>query len=517
MSIEARHRAILESAVDGIVTFDTDGVVESANPAITRHFGVAVSDLVGQSIELLIQRPSVEPLLAYLEGFRNARKVSPIYDIAFEVLHKHRDGRELYFMLSVSRFRLGGAQKFTGILHNLTESKAREKAIRIAKERFDLAVRGSSDGLWDWDIPTDEVFFSPRFKELIGFQDHEFENRYEVWEERLHPDDKGPTLAALEQHLHGHGPYDVEYRLRTRSDDWRWFRARGQAIWDKEGEPTRMAGSLTDISEAKRSREELERFNEMLEERVAERTRELEAVNEELAQYAYVVSHDLKTPLRAINNYATFLGEDLPADLSGDLKEYFEGICGAVREAETLVNDLLDLSRIGRSTMDLETLDLADETRACLEVFAEIPDATVDVTVDDDAGSLDSERTLLRQILLNLVGNGLKFNQSSPKSVQVHWRSLDAERVELSVRDNGIGIDPKYQERIFQVFHRLHTAAEYDGTGIGLAIVRKATLALGGELTLESAEGEGTTFSITLPRRPSTDEGNGAEPGGTQS
>jgi PAS domain S-box-containing protein len=144
-----------------------------------------------------------------------------------------------------------------GISHDVTAQKKAELQLAAVTERFELAVRGSTDGLWDWDVRSDRVYYAPRFKELIGYQDHEIQNVFEEWRTRLHPDDLASTLAAINAHLQHRVPYDVEYRLRTKSGAWRWFRARGQALWDETGAATRMSGSITDITDRKQAAEEL--------------------------------------------------------------------------------------------------------------------------------------------------------------------------------------------------------------------------------------------------------------------
>ena len=130
--------------------------------------------------------------------------------------------------------------------------------MRASEERFALAVRGSSDGIWDWNVPTGQVYYSPRFKELLGYLDAEFPDVFASFESHLHPEDHAPTMASVREHLERRVPYDVEYRLHTKSGEYRWFRARGQAIWDAAGQATRMAGSITDITDRKRLQQRFE-------------------------------------------------------------------------------------------------------------------------------------------------------------------------------------------------------------------------------------------------------------------
>jgi signal transduction histidine kinase len=216
-----------------------------------------------------------------------------------------------------------------------------------------------------------------------------------------------------------------------------------------------------------------------------------------LSQYAYIVSHDLRAPLRAVRNYADFIREDLEGTLDGEQKAYLDGLGRAVHEAEELIEDLLKLSRLDRHNVQMETVDLGlflRELIASLDLPAE-----VETVMGDGWPTLEVEPTLLRQIFQNLIDNAIKFNDSPRKRVELDWRPAE-EGYELFVRDNGIGIKPRYQAQIFRMFERLHTWEEYEGTGIGLAIVKKAAGKLGSSVRLESQPGQGSTFFVTLPK-----------------
>ncbi len=235
-----------------------------------------------------------------------------------------------------------------------------------------------------------------------------------------------------------------------------------------------------------------------LEQRVEERTAALTEANEELSQYAYAVAHDLQTPLRGIRNYADFLQEDLATSLATDQERYLHGLTRAVAQAEALVEGLLSLSQVGGNDVarqqvamgsflsDLITgLGLSDEVK---------------ITMAAAWPTIKSEPTLLRQIFQNLVVNGIKFNESAVKEIDLGWRIDEGNGYCFWVRDNGIGISPQYQEQIFGVFERLHPSQTYGGTGIGLALVRKAVRRLNGRIWLQSTVGEGSTFFVALPK-----------------
>lgn len=244
--------------------------------------------------------------------------------------------------------------------------------------------------------------------------------------------------------------------------------------------------SVVDITARKTYEAELHRLNQ-----------ELLAQNQELEAYSYAVSHDLRTPLRAVHNYADFLLEDLSEKVTSEQTSYLTGITTAVCEAEQLVADLLELSRV----------NIRDAPPQACYVGAIIPKVLRVLNFGSDVilhtpstwPTVLAHEHLLKQIFQNLLANGVKFNHSAPKVLNVNWKQGRQGFITFTVEDNGIGIPEPYQEKIFQVFERLHTPREYEGTGIGLAIVKKAVTRLGGEIGVQSELGKGTIFSFTLP------------------
>jgi len=267
-----------------------------------------------------------------------------------------------------------------------------------------------------------------------------------------------------------------------------------------------LEGSLRQLEQEMTERNRAEGALQRAHRELGVRAAELEEANAELSQYAYVVSHDLKTPLRAVHNYADFIREDLEATLDGDQKMYLDGLGRAVQEAEVLVEDLLELSRIGRLSVPIETVDVGAFLRELMAILG--PPADVEIVMADDWPTIVVEPVLLGQIFQNLIGNAVKFNDAPHKRVELGWQPASPpaggteggpQAYEFFVRDNGIGIEPRYHEQIFRAFERLHTKEEYEGTGIGLAIVKKAASKLGGSVRVESKPGQGSTFFVTLP------------------
>lgn len=307
------------------------------------------------------------------------------------------------------------------------------------------------------------------------------------------------------------GAYESEGFFPAMGTDGTWLFFTASPLTDAEGQIVGAIETLQDISARKRAEESLRIHQQTLEDTVRMRTDELtrahaelaakaaclQETNEELSQYAFVVSHDLRAPLRAVRNYADFLREELEEVMNDEQRGYFDGMTNALIFGDNLVSDLLDFSHVGGEGLTVHPILLDEFLRELKNELELPPDAQM--TWDQELPTVLAERTLLRQIFSNLVTNGLKFNHSAVRRVEIGLASHDPGCCELFVRDNGIGIAPRYHDRIFKMFKRLHTHKEFEGTGIGLAIVKKAAVKLGGSVRIESEVGSGSTFLITLP------------------
>ncbi len=335
---------------------------------------------------------------------------------------------------------------------------------------------------------------SDSIQDISGYPASDFiDSNVRSYTSIVHPDDTKLVEEIILDGVSRKEPYIVEHRILHADGNIRWVCERGQGIFAKNGDLMFLDGVIFDISAQRQEVEALPEAHRDLE----LRTVELERANKELSQYAHAISHDIMAPLRAIHNYADFLREDLEATLDGDQKMYLEGLGRAVRQGERLVEDVLEFSRIGGRSMSIETIDMGAFFRELIKSLDLSPD--VEVVMRDDWPSIDTEPLFLRQIFQNLIDNAIKFNRSKSRRVEIGWHPVGKESYKLFVRDNGIGIEPRYQEQIFHVFQRLHSNEEYDGTGIGLATVSEAINRLQGSVSVESEPGKGSTFFVTLP------------------
>lgn len=377
---------------------------------------------------------------------------------------------------------------------HLCRRQKAEEELRINEERFTLAATGSSDGLWDWHGigRADKVWWSSRYFELLGYQEGEIEPSQETFYSLLHPDDRNHVVSSIRAHLVDRQVYDTEYRLKAASGEYRWFRVRGQAVWDDSGDAVRMSGSSQDITSAKHNRQQLREHAARLE----QLTDDLTKRNTELNEFTYVASHDLQEPLRKLISFSELLRQDLGDDLPPQAATDVRFIMEAAHRMRTLVHDLLMLSRAGRSEVRLQPVSL----RACVQRALEALDVSIQETqaliTIDDLPNIMGDPTLIQQIYQNLIGNAIKYCQRQPM-IHITAAQTPGGWV-LGVRDNGIGILEQYREQVFSPFKRLHGRSEYDGTGVGLAICRKAVERHDGRIWVESCLQSGSHFKFTL-------------------
>jgi signal transduction histidine kinase len=269
---------------------------------------------------------------------------------------------------------------------------------------------------------------------------------------------------------------------------------------DADGKVSSISGVLLDISALKQAQTKLERNNAELEQRVAERTAQLSAANEELEAFSYSVSHDLKAPLRGIDGYSQLLEEEYADRIDEEGRQFIGRIRRGVQQMGALISDLLDYSRMERRAMESQQVDLLPLIELVIEGHgADIRAAGTQLNLKVEPMVLQLDREGLAVVLRNLVGNAVKFSRGrTPPVVEIGSR-VEAGRRLLWVRDNGVGFDMKYHDRIFGIFQRLQRAEDYAGTGVGLALVAKAVQRMGGRVRAESQPGEGATFFLEFP------------------
>ncbi|WP_146537207.1 sensor histidine kinase [Rubripirellula reticaptiva] len=361
-------------------------------------------------------------------------------------------------------------------------------------DQLELTLRGANVGLWNWNAKTGEVDYSPTFMKQLGFTDETEWTCFEDWKSSLHPDDHDSAMKRVEDYFSRiTDEYKSSFRLRCRDGSYRWMLAQGRAVFDDDGAPVRMMGVHVDVTEQVYAEHELKRLNLALE----SANTALKESNIDLQQFAYVASHDLQTPLRAIAGFSQLLQVDYSGKLDANADGYIGRIVVGVKRMQTMINDLLAYSRVQSQASPFEEVSLDDVFVDAISLLeAQIDDTQADVT-SQPLPTVNGDPAQLSQLLTNLIGNALKYHSGKPV-IRV-WAVRNADGWSIAVNDNGIGIAPKYHERVFEVFRRLHDQQQYPGTGIGLAVCRRIAKRHGGGIRLDSAEDRGSTFWIDIP------------------
>ncbi|WP_339789361.1 ATP-binding protein [uncultured Imperialibacter sp.] len=387
------------------------------------------------------------------------------------------------------------------ILEEKAKTQTALEELQSIQERFQLAIEGSSAGIWDWDIRTNEVFFAPRFKALLGYEEHEFANQFDSFANALHPRDKKYVFEKINATLENDVPYDVTYRLKTKKRGYRWFLSRGKVLRNEEGKAYHMAGSIADITNAKKAEEEVKKLNATLEQKVKERTTDLQQTNEELESFSYTVSHDLRAPLRAIDGFSKVLVNKLDGKLEPDQLHYLEVIIENVGKMGHLIDDLLAFSRMSRREKREVTFDTSQLVREVFDDLMQIEDGKKTILkLDKHLPPMFADRDMMKHVFANLLGNAVKFSGTRDEPlIEVGYQS-DQEDPVYFVKDNGVGFDMNYAKKLFGIFQRLHSEDEFEGTGVGLAIVQRIIHRHGGKVWALSEEGKGAIFYFSLKK-----------------
>ena len=433
---------------------------------------------------------SIDPIIfsedrsSVLQAVNDAIRNNLPFEVEYRIHHKN--GSLRYFLEKGSPvYGCDGKPEFIdGIILDITARKQTETALRESEARLTTVLENLPVGIWIVDS-TGRVIAKNKAADLIWRGDTPLSSsledyvEYIAWDietgKRLEKDDY-PLSRTLRTGL----PITpVELRIRRFDGTEGIIMMATALLRGPDGLMTGAVGLNVDITERKQAEETL---------------REL---NEELNEYGYALNHNLKEPLRAIRNYVDFLFEDLPDILEGENKKHLEGIKAAIIQSKKQFEDLETLYRIKNHRMNLESFEMRELLDEIQSIFKNTSQRKL--LVSENWPVFTGERFLMRQLIINLVTNGFKFNRADIKRVEVGWQQIAGNGIEIFVRDNGIGIDPQYHKQIFGVFKRLHTQSEHEGTGIGLAVVKRAAMRIGGKLRLESAVGEGSTFYVSLP------------------
>lgn len=378
--------------------------------------------------------------------------------------------------------------------HALAASEQRAMDLEASEQRS----RSLSDAmpLIVWTARPDGAvtYFNQRWFEYTGLTEQQA--LAWGWADVLHPDDRQPAIERWNDSLRTGARYEIEYRWKRAQDGaYRWQLGRGVPVRDQAGAIAYWVGTGTDIDDQKQAEVTLRTRSEQL----ARTTVALEERNRELDQFAYVTSHDLKAPLRGIANLSQWIEEDLGESVTDDIRKQLDLLRGRVHRMEGLIDGILQFSRVGRVKGVSEPVDVGALLHDVIDLIA--PPAGFQIEVAPNMPTMPAERLRLQQVFQNLIGNAIKHHNRADGRICISVSDA-GQMYEFAVADDGPGIAPQYHQKVFVIFQTLAARDKLEGTGIGLSLVKKIVESNGGKIWLESAEGAGTTFHFTWPKRP---------------
>jgi two-component system sensor kinase FixL len=493
---QQRLKAIIETAIDGIITIDARGIIETVNPAAARIFGYQPEEMIGNNVKMLMPEPDHSQHDQYIENYHQTH-VGKIIGIGREVIGLKKDGTRFPFLLSISEVKLKDKQIFTGIVHDISTLKRAEDALRESENKINSIIQAAVDGIITIDSYGIMEMINPSAARLFGYEIDELIGKSI---NMLMPE---PDKSRHDGYIHN---YETTGReriigigrevtgLRKDGTIFPFFlsvsevKTQGKRIY---------TGFVHDITQQKLNEERLRRY-----------AAELERSNLELQDFAYVSSHDLQEPLRKIQAFGDRLQHKEREHLSDQGKDYVDRMLNAANRMQNLINDLLSFSRLTTQSKPFVPTDLdqvLSEVLSDLEITIEQTHAEI---IRSPLPTIEAEPTQMRQLFQNLISNAIKFRKENENPViniyakhhqkKAHLTATPGDEItEIYIEDNGIGFDEKYLDRIFNIFQRLE-GQKYEGSGIGLAICRKIAIRHGGDITANSQPGVGTRFIITL-------------------
>jgi PAS domain S-box-containing protein len=489
---EARYRTLLEMApFPAVLSRVRDGVLLYGNHRAEIQYGIGRDEGIGQSADRFYDNP--DDRARFAEAMRCQGHVDD-----FEARMRRSDGQPFWALVSASIVEFDNEPAIFASINDITSRKQAEAALREQEEFFRLIAENMGDLVAVLDLDGRRLYNSPSYRSLFG--DVESLKGTDSFAE-IHPDDQQRVRQVFRETVAtGHGQRTT-FRFRLPDGELREMESQGGVIRGPDGVVKQVVVVSRDITERRRMEDEIRQLNADLEQRVLTRTAELTTANKELETFTYSVSHDLKAPLRGIDGYSRLLLEDHREQLDEEGRLFLGNVRHGVDQMNQLIEDLLAYSRMERRDLQGLPVDLARQVAAALaERREEIAALDMQVEVDLDALVALVDPDGLAMVLRNLIDNALKFSRDSRPPTLAISATPTGKTVTLAIQDNGIGFDMQFHDRIFDIFQRLQRAEDYPGTGVGLAIVRKAMQRMGGRVWAASAPGQGATFYLELPR-----------------
>jgi len=497
--IAERLAAVVESSDDAIISKTLDGTITAWNRGAEKVFGYSSAEAVGQPMALLLPPERAEEEYGILAQIRRGESVQH-----FETVRVRKDGKKIDVSVTISPISdsMGAIVGASKIARDITARKRAEEALETQTLMLQSVLDSMGEGLIAADQDGHFLIWNDSANKLMGrkasnLPTEQWTPYYKVFlpdEITPYPPDRLPLVRAL----HGES---VQVELMVEHPDRAnrvCLEVTARPLKDNQGNLRGGVAVLRDITERKTAEREVQALNQSLEARVIERTAEMKAANKELEAFTYSVSHDLRAPIRHISGFAKILGEKFRSSLPAEAHEHLQLIVQAARRMGQMVDEMLKLARLGRQELTVKVTGLSSLVEDAITLLA--PE-TEGRQVEWKIGQLpfvECDPILMPHVFQNLISNALKYSRPrSPAVIEIGQTEKEGEKV-IFVKDNGVGFDMKYSDKLFGVFQRLHLAEEFEGNGIGLATVERIIKKHGGRVWVEAELDRGATFYFTL-------------------
>lgn len=491
---EARLRRITDNMIDMIVQTDVKGIMEYVSPSHESILGYKPGEMIGKNLLDFIHHKDQKKLE---EALLKAQETFTLDKIEFRC--KNKKGYYIW-LESVGNLLYDNKGSISGAIfgsRDITERKMSEKALRESEEKHRQIMESVEEGYYEVNLKGNFTFFNNSLCRITGYSRKELQ---ELNFKKLSPNYNEISKVFNKVSMTGRPEKSLTLPLIKKDGRENFMEISITLITDNHGKHIGFRGLLRDVTERKLAENEIKKMNEELERRVKERTAQLEAANKELEAFSYSVSHDLRAPLRSIDGFSSALVEDYGDCLDNQGKDYLQRVRTASQRMAQLIDDLLNLSRVSRSEICKEKVNLSNMAQEIMAEFQQDePDKNVKFNYTSDL-VVEGDMRLLRIMMENILGNAWKFtskNLSATIEFGLHTKEKNGKSV-FYIRDDGAGFDMAYANKLFGPFQRLHSPEEFSGTGIGLATVARIINRHGGKVWAEGELEKGSTFYFSL-------------------
>lgn len=490
-----KQAQMLDLATDTIAVLDLNGTISYWNLGAKKLYGWRKQEAIGKNIHILLKTEFPQPLDVIQAAFLESGNWQG------ELVRTKQNGTKITVASrwTLQRDEGGEPAAILEIGNDISDRKRSEIALAQSARRFRDTFEQAAVGMAQANVEGKLLLVNQKLCEILGYSRQELlEKRFQ---EITFPEDLDGELASIRQLLAGEiENYALEKRYVRKDGELVWANLTVSLLQEHNGSQCFM-GVVEDIRERKQAEEALRLRAEELSltaRRLRQTTNILQKRNQELDQFAYVVSHDLKAPLRAIANLSSWIEEDLSDAMTEDTSHQMNLLRGRVHRMEALIEGLLQYSRVGRIQVASETVQVEKLLAEIIDSLAPPPGFSVEFS--SGMPTFVTERLPLQQVFANLISNAIKHNRRGWGNVEISVKELD-DFYEFAVADDGPGIAPQYHEKVFAIFQTLEARDKVENTGIGLSLVKKIVEGQGGNISLESAEGNGATFRFTWPKQ----------------